>query len=155
MQDLNESLKNSSNKTPLKGLLIAIALVALLGFLDATYLTIKHVQNATPNCSILAGCDIVTTSEYSEILGIPVALLGSLYYGSILGLLVAYIDTKKKIFLRLLAHLTIAGLLASVWFVYLQLVVIKAICLYCMGSAASSTLLFISRFPLLRYIPKL
>ncbi len=152
MQDSNESLKNSSSKTPRRILVIVISAIALIGFYDATYLTVKHFQNLTPNCSILEGCDVVTTSVYSKIAGIPVALLGSIYYASILALVIAYVDTKKKLFLKMLAHLTWAGLIASAWFVYLQLVVIGAICLYCMGSAVSSTLLFLLRFPLLKYL---
>ncbi len=122
---------------------IVMLVVALIGFADATYLAIEHLRGVSPNCSLLAGCDVVTSSKYSEIFGIPVALVGSLYYLSIFFALVAYFDTKKIHFFRVAAYLTPLGLLASAWFVYLQLGILKAICIYCMGSAISSTTLFI------------
>ena len=51
--------------------------------------------------------------------------------------------TNEDKLLNLTARLTIIGLLASLWFIYLQLFVIKAICLYCMFSAFTSITLFI------------
>lgn len=122
---------------------IVMLIVALIGFADATYLAIEHLRGVSPNCSILAGCEVVTSSKYSEIFGIPVALGGSVYYLSVFLLLVAYLDTKKIYFFRLVTLLTPLGLLASAWFVFLQLGILKAICIYCMGSAISSTVLFV------------
>jgi uncharacterized membrane protein len=72
-----------------------------------------------------------------------VALLGALYYLTVLLLAVAALESGNGKFLRLAAYVTPVGLLASAWFVALQLLVIHAICLYCMFSATSSTLLFI------------
>lgn len=117
--------------------------ISFLGFLDATYLTVSHYQGADLNCNILEGCDEVTTSKYSTIFGIPVALFGMGYYLSIMLLSLLFIDTKNGKILKVLPYLTIVGLLASIWFVYLQIFVIEAICIYCMGSATTSTLIFI------------
>ncbi|HSR89131.1 MAG TPA: vitamin K epoxide reductase family protein [Candidatus Udaeobacter sp.] len=113
------------------------------GFIDATYLAAKHFLGTPIPCSILKGCEQVTTSQYSSLFGIPVALLGSIYYLTILVLAAIYFDSRKPAVLKLLACLTPFGFLASLWFVYLQIFIIKAICLYCMTSAATSTLLFI------------
>jgi len=115
----------------------------LLGLADASYLTIEHLRGGVPNCSIIEGCDVVTTSEYSEIFGIPVALLGALYYLTMSGLMLFWLDKRKNSTLRIASYLSIAGLGASIYFVYIQLFVLQAICLYCMGSALSSTLIFI------------
>ena len=121
--------------------------LAVLGFLDATYLTIKHYLGTPIPCSILEGCEVVTTSVYSQIGPVPVALLGSLYYLTLLVLFVISIESKnpaRKIqLLKITVGLVSAGFLASLGFVYIQLFVLDAICLYCMGSALSSTLLFI------------
>lgn len=114
-----------------------------LGFFDAFYLTIKHYTNTVPACSIITGCEVVTTSQYSYILGIPVALLGTFYYASILVNSGILLHKKNSILKKMLSYWTVTGLLASIWFVSLQLFVIHAICLYCIGSAVSSTLLFI------------
>lgn len=115
--------------------------VSAVGFADATYLTVKHYLGGVPPCTI-HGCEVVLTSAQSEIMGIPVALLGALYYAAILALALAYLASKKETVLRHAAYFTTAGLIASAYFVYLQLFVIGAICLYCMLSATTSTLLF-------------
>lgn len=120
-----------------------ILIVSFLGFLDASYLTIKHYQGTPPPCSLLKGCEIVTTSSYSLIGGVPVALLGALYYLGIFLATLLYLDTRNEWLVRCLKHFTVVGLLSSIYFLYLQLFVIQAICLYCLGSAATSITLFI------------
>ncbi len=118
-------------------------MVSFLGFADASYLTIEHLRGVPPNCSFLEGCAEVTSSPYSEIAGIPVALGGALYYLSILLLSIAFLDSKKETLFRLACLLTPLGFLASAYFVFLMAFVIQALCIYCLGSAISSTLLFI------------
>ncbi len=125
-------------------------IVSLLGFSDAVYLTVLHYQGRSPACSIVIGCGQVTGSKFALIMGVPVALLGAIYYLIILVLSLLYLDTENKKFLRLLSTLTAAGLFASLYFIFLQLFVIKYICLYCMLSATTSTLLFIGGMTYLR-----
>ena len=141
MMNLNLS---STTLSPNKAKVIAIAflIVSFIGFLDSSYLTVQHYRGEPPSCAIFTGCETVASSKYAVVGPIPLALLGLLYYLAIFILTVAYFDTKKERLLLLAALLTIAGFLASLYFVYLQLFVIKAICLYCMISAASSTALF-------------
>jgi uncharacterized membrane protein len=144
------------NNVPSKGWVILFGAFALLGFLDATYLTIKHYLGTPLPCSILHGCEIVTTSIYSVIAassngsgGIPIALLGALYYLTILTMVIIYFDTKKIAVLKAACRLSIIGFLVSLVLVYLQLFVLHAICLYCMFSATTSTLIFITAMYLL------
>ncbi len=118
-------------------------IIALIGFVDASYLTVSHYSGADLACGSYGGCNVVTTSEYSTIGPIPVALLGALYYLAIIILSVLYFDKKQSGVAVLRSWFTVVGLVASAIFVYLQLVVIKQICLYCMVSATTSTLLFI------------
>ena len=139
-------LKTSSSKVNrgrLKWVMIGWLTLSLIGFLDATYLTIQHYQGASLRCFELSHCDEVTSSRYAVIGGIPIALVGALYYLSILLLTVAYLDTKSIRLLTIIPLLTIVGFLASLVLVYLQVFVIHAICLYCMLSALISTALFI------------
>ena len=117
--------------------------VGLLGFIDATYLTIKHYTQGEITCSITNGCDVVTSSIYSEIFGIPVALLGALFYLTMVVAMIAYLDRKNEKILRLASCFTIAGLLASIYFVSLPAFVLHAWCQYCIGSAITSTTLFV------------
>ena len=116
--------------------------LAAIGFADATYLTVKYFIGAPVTCAILKGCEQVTTSHYSLIFGQPVALFGSLYYLSVLILTAIYIENRNRLFFLLANLLTLFGFLVSARFVYLQVFIMKALCIYCMVSASTSTLLF-------------
>jgi uncharacterized membrane protein len=122
-------------------IIIAFFFLALVGFADATFLAVEHYRGVTPPCSIVEGCEEVTTSKYSMVGPIPIALIGSLYYLTILVLTVGYLDLKKYSLIKLAAYLSFAGFITSLGLIYLQLFVIDAICLYCMASATTSTLL--------------
>jgi len=121
---------------------IVFLIVSVLGFLDATYLTVEHYRGVIPPCSLVEGCETVLASEYAAVWGIPVALLGAVYYlfMSILALL--YLDRGNVKALIGAAWGTILGLLASSWFLFVQFAILRAVCLYCLLSAASSLLLF-------------
>lgn len=123
--------------------LVVFIIVAALGLADSIYLTIEHYMNAIPPCTI-SNCEIVLTSKYSLIFGVPVSLFGALYYAAVLVLGGLYINGDKKpryiISAFLLTHI---GLAASLYFTYIQAFVISAWCQYCLMSAASSTVLWI------------
>ncbi|MFA6307381.1 MAG: vitamin K epoxide reductase family protein [Patescibacteria group bacterium] len=116
--------------------------IALIGFLDAVYLTVSHYTGAI-NCSLITGCQEVLSSKYSEIFGIPLALLGAAFYLFILINALLYIDNKNKYSKLVLSYLPIFGFLFSLVLVYLMFFVIKALCQYCLLSATTSTLLLI------------
>lgn len=130
-------------KTIRTWVIVAICIAALIGFADATYLTVEHYIGGIPPCSPGFDCEKVTTSEYSQILGIPVALLGSLYYFVILLATLVYFDTRKKFIALGVFAIAPLGLVSAVWFTSLQIFVIKAFCPYCLLSAGTSTLIFI------------
>jgi len=115
---------------------------ALVGFTDATYLTINHFRSTIPACTIVHGCGEVAQSKYSIFFGIPVALLGMIFYIFLIFLLVGYIDTKKRILVGLVSLATFFGFLFSIYLFLLQLLVIKAFCIYCIISGINSTILF-------------
>lgn len=118
-------------------------IVAFLGFLDASYLTFEHYRGVIPPCGSSGGCEAVATSEYAVIIGIPVALMGALYYLFILLSSFYVMDRERYDLLPWIAAVTIAGLLTSLWLIYLQLFVIEAICIYCMFSAGTSIAIFV------------
>lgn len=142
MTNLENSSEMPSTHLP-KWLIWSLIIVSFIGFLDASYLTIAHYTGLSLRCSVFNGCEEVTTSKYSEIFGIPVALMGIFYYLAILLTTLFYYDSRKASLPRYIAWASCFGMSASVWFVVLQLFVIKAICQYCMISATTSTLLFI------------
>ena len=149
MTNLKNSLMAPFPKIP-KWIIAAFFITALIGLIDASFLTIEHYRGVVPPCSIISGCEKVTTSPYAEVFGIPLALFGAVYYFALLVLIIAYFDLKNAIILKIAALITPIGLLASIYFIYLQLIVIKAICLYCMISAAASITLFVLGIIILR-----
>lgn len=139
----SENLSATPSRHLPKWLIWSFIIISFLGFLDSSYLTIAHFTGISLRCTVFSGCNQVTTSPYSLVLGIPVALLGMFYYLTILLTTLFYFDTKKAELPKFIAWLTCLGFAASAWFVYLQIFVIKAICQYCIISAVTSTLLFI------------
>lgn len=124
-------------------LILGLLLFSILGFVDAGYLAVNHLRGDLPVCSVQVGCEEVANSKYSEIGEIPLALLGVLYYLFIFIITLVYFDTGSKLVKKYLPYATIIGFLVSLYLVYLQLFVIGAICIYCMGSALTSTIIFI------------
>lgn len=122
---------------------LTLSLVAVIGFLDATYLTINHIVFGSTPCTLLEGCEIVTSSVYSTIFGVPVALFGAIFYLIVLLLSLWYLDSRQSWALLVISYLSVPALLAAVVFVGLQAFVLKAFCLYCLISALTSTIIFI------------
>jgi len=123
-------------------LIAAILIISFIGFIDATYLTVEHYSGGVINCNILKGCDQVTTSKYSFILGIPVALLGSIYYLAMFIAAILYLDRKNLRVIRAASWFSISGFIFSIWFTAVQAFIIKAYCQYCLLSALTSTAIF-------------
>lgn len=117
--------------------------LGILGLLDAGWLTVKHFTGGTVPCFVTSGCDTVTTSSYSEIYGVPVALLGALNYLVIIGLSLLVIDTNRSEWLKRLAWWTWLGFLFTAYLTAIQAFVLEAYCIYCLISAGLSTGLFI------------
>ncbi|HZT59013.1 MAG TPA: vitamin K epoxide reductase family protein [Pyrinomonadaceae bacterium] len=124
----------------------ALAFVALVGLLDACYLTVEHLTGQSVRCMIVTGCDEVLQSKYATFGhgivsgGIPVAALGALAYFAVFSLstLAAFGYDGAR---RLVAPLVALMFLATLWFFYLQAFVIHAFCAYCLLSAAVTTTL--------------
>ncbi len=125
-----------------KYLSYAVLVLAFLGFLDATYLSILHFQNVIPPCSLAHGCETVLTSKYATIAGIPIALIGSAFYITIMILTVLGLQTKNFLFTNLLMLITGTGLIISIGLVYLQAFVLHAFCQYCLTSEVINFLIF-------------
>jgi uncharacterized membrane protein len=139
----SEKFSNRPSGAPPNWILALFLVFSFMGFADSTYLTVKHYSGTPLECSIFHGCEKVTTSPYANLAGIPLALLGMIYYAAIIVLIVAHLDSRRKSIFVFAARATVIGFLASAWFVYLQLYVIRAVCPYCMLSAVVSTLLFV------------
>lgn len=106
------------------------ALVALAGVVVAGYLTWFHFGDGSVVCPVGGGCEAVQESEYAEIAGVPVALLGLVAYLVVL-VLIAW-DTPLA---RLAAAaLALTGLVFSGYLLVVQLFVIDALCAWCLAN---------------------
>ena len=106
------------------------ALVALSGIAIAGYLTLAHYRGNAVACPIGGGCEAVQSSEYADLAGAPVALLGLSAYEVMLGFLVW--DTVVA---RLgAAAFALTGLLFSLYLLVVQLFVIDAVCVWCLAN---------------------
>ncbi len=125
---------------------LVFGLLSIVGLIDATVLTIEHYTRDGLSCSFTGGCERVLTSQYSElpIVGIPIALLGVVFYGVVLFLVMFSVINREPIRrLPILAWSTI-GFVSSLSLTYIQAFIIKAWCQYCLISALTSTLIFVS-----------
>jgi uncharacterized membrane protein len=123
-------------RTPVRPILglhpgLILAALDLAGLLIAGYLSVVELQGGVPACGVLQGCEEVARSEYSRIAGIPVAIFGVALSLVLLSLALAW--WRSDLYVLLLAHygLSLAGVLFEVYFSYLQIVVIGAVCIWC------------------------
>jgi uncharacterized membrane protein len=105
----------------------AIAGLALLGLAISIYLTWVHYAGIKPVCTGISDCERVQTSDYADLVGIPVAVLGIVGYGAIL----ASLRTRVEV----TAMLSYLALAFSAYLTWAEVFKIEAICQWCVGSA--------------------
>jgi uncharacterized membrane protein len=125
---------------------VATLVLSIVGLGIATYLTITHFDKVALVCSDngTINCAKVTTSPQSEIVGIPVAILGLAFFIPmiVLCLPVAWRSTDRRIHLaRLLLAVTGVGMI--IYLIIAELFIIKAICLWCSGVHLITFILFV------------
>jgi uncharacterized membrane protein len=124
---------------------VLILILAFCGVADSAYIT-EHALNGTPLlCSIqnLSGCNIVASSQYSHIYGIPLAEFGVVFYGIIFILAALEIVIFDQLLRRFLQGISVIGVLFSLYFTAIQVFVIEAVCIYCFISALIALCIFI------------
>jgi uncharacterized membrane protein len=121
-------------------------LLALAGMGVSGYLTWAHLAGQSVACGQSRDCDIVQQSVYSEVGGIPVAVFGLVAYTTllVLTLLRGRIPEDLDSYIPLaIFGISLIGVLYSAYLTYLELVVIYAICRWCISSAIIITVIFL------------
>lgn len=118
-------------------------IAALVGFADSAYLTAEHVRGVVPPCTILKGCEAVLSSAYAAVGPVPVSVVGILFYGAVIVLLVMYFDSWDRRLLHRTSWLAAAGFLGTLYFVGVQVFILHSFCQYCMLSALTSSILLL------------
>ena len=122
----------------------SIALV-IVGLLVSIYMTIYKLTSNDSMCLGSGDCSAVNASKYSEVNNIPVALIGVLGYAAILTAL--FFETRNPFFKRngtlLIFGMSLTGFLFTVWLIYVEIALIKALCPFCITSQIAMTAIFI------------
>jgi uncharacterized membrane protein len=116
-------------------LFVAIAVLAAAGIVvSAVSLQRHYAKSATAFCEVgeKFNCDIVNRSEYSSVMGIPVAGIGIAGYGVLLALATVY-RSRAETPLRLLAA-AVAGFGFALWLTYVEGFVLGTWCILCLSS---------------------
>ncbi len=131
-----------------RGVRIAALVLSLLGLADSTYLTIAHFETnllqSTCSTTGFIDCTKVTTSPQSEILHIPVAVLGLAFYVAMtaINLPPLWKSTDVRIaWLRL--AMSVSGIGFVLYLIYAELFLIKNLCEYCTGVHIVTFALFV------------
>jgi len=119
--------------------------LAVIGLLVSIYMTIFKLTSNETMCLGSGGCASVNTSRYSEVSGIPVALIGVAGYASILTL--HFLERKPGFFNEqgplLLFGISLTGFLFNIYLIYVETFLIKAYCPFCITSQIAMSLIFI------------
>src|SRR5574340_1319215 len=119
-------------------------ILAILGLLVALYMTVFKLTDNQKMCLGNGGCSVVNNSVYSEVYGVPVAVVGALGYAAILAvsLLAGRWSFLRRNAALLNFGLCLTGFLFTVYLIYVEIALIHAICPFCLASQAIMTMLF-------------
>lgn len=111
--------------------------LSLLGLLVSGYLTYEHfTDNATLACTVtgVVDCSKVTSSAWSTFVGVPVSVLGVVFFALLVGLCLPSVWRLESVWLdrARLAWVSV-GLAMALYLVWAELFRIHAICLWCTG----------------------
>jgi uncharacterized membrane protein len=136
---------------PVEGTLRGIAVfAATVGVGVATYIAIADSGDGSPICiGGSEGCRTVAESSHSHLLGVNIAIFGIGGYLLLLGMALLRGDgARMGGFL-----LALVGFGYSVFLTYLELLVIDAVCQWCVFSAVLMTVLFaVNAVRMVRYV---
>jgi uncharacterized membrane protein len=98
-----------------------------------------YAELGTSACNVGStfSCDVVNKSQYSEILGFPVAAIGLIGY-LVIGIVAwRFLKDRDPVLGKALIALCVGGLLFSLYLTYLEAFVLFAWCLICLASLSS------------------
>jgi len=111
------------------------------GLLVAGYLAYIETTLTEPTCGIVGNCHVVQQSDYAQILGVSIGVIGVIGYGAVLLVWLAYRYTSNITLNWLLFGVILAGVAFSTYLTFLEPFVIGASCVWCLTSAVIMTLL--------------
>lgn len=129
------TLKASATRGTTRALYGLVAVLSLAGVIvSAVSLERHYAKSATAYCDFSQkfSCDIVNRSEYSTLMGIPVAAIGVAGYG-VLFVLAAFWKSRGETPNRLLGA-AFAGLAFALYLTYIEAYELMTWCILCLAS---------------------
>jgi len=125
---------------------VSLALV-ILGLFISGYLSYVNLTEVPMICvanSDVFNCEVVQNSVYSRVAGIPIAWFGFAVYIVLFVLLLLEnrVPFLKENGIILVFGITLFAWLYSVYLVYLQFFVLRALCPWCLAHEATITVIF-------------
>lgn len=126
---------------------LLIIFCAFGGFLIAFYIRHKKSSREVLVCPLNSNCETVIHSDFSKFFGVPVEVLGLLYYGLIAGsygILLGLPEISSPLFLYGLLSVSAGAFLFSLYLTFIQAFTLREWCTWCLTSAMLSTVIFLS-----------
>lgn len=142
---MQPAVTGAESSSGMRTLFALIAVLALAGIIvSAISLQRHYAKSATEFCDFSQkfSCDIVNRSEYSSIMGIPVAGIGVVGYG-VLFLLSTLWKVRSETPNRLLGA-SLAGLVFALYLTYVEAYVLSTWCILCLISLSMISLLSVA-----------
>jgi uncharacterized membrane protein len=116
--------------------------LTLIGIGVAVYVARGNYTGEPLWCPIIDGCNVVVNSPYSRVFGVPMSYFGFIYYLYMFALAarLAFDPFSNSLRFRAVLYAGV-GAASSLYFMYLQLGFIQAVCIYCLISAVTTFLL--------------
>ena len=124
---------------------ITSLVLAILGLVDSIYLTWVKFSGQYAICGPIGNCEAVNTSQYSEVYGIPIAILGAGAYLAIIILLL--LENRGPFWTQnspmIVFGISLIGVLYSIYLTYVEIAILHEICPYCVISAVILVVLLV------------
>jgi len=129
-----------------RAVVVLILVLAFCGLSDSIYLAQNEATNTPLICNVvsISGCNIVATSQYTRLFGLSIAEYGVIFYGIIFFLAALELVLFNRLIRRILQAISFVGVLASLVLTFLEIFIIKALCIFCLASALIALLVFIA-----------
>lgn len=123
---------------------VLVGALSLTGLVISLYIWYKQVTTGPVLC-IGRGCATVIRSRYGRLLGVPNGLWGTIYFGGLVGAAVAgaVFPEAAPALARAAAFASSIALAFFAYLAYLQFAILKALCNWCLASAALTLAVFL------------
>lgn len=131
---------------------IIIVFAAFTGFFISWFIRHKKSKKEHLVCPLYQKCDQVIHSQYAKFLGIPVELIGIIYYFLVAvgyGLLIAVPQIASPQYAFILFGMTSIAFLFSIYLTFVQAFTLHEFCTWCLISATLCTTIFFSALSIL------